>query len=197
MGSVSSSAVVAATEGEHYLKIIQPTRRSSVSNEPKIKETSASDDGKGAVKVTVVFNARILKQISYETLWNNFLESPSNSFALNFAETSTLLTESMKSGNINSENTKPVDASKVRETVESYIELVKDLSGSSSASAIDFMSICSSVLLLSNVPIEVKVDKLFEWITMGEGEDSFSFDDFFVAINSFERGICVSASKFY
>ena len=79
--------------------------------------------------------------------------------------------KSKKSGNINSEDAKPLDASKVQEAIRSYVELLKELNGTSSASAVDFMSLCSSILLLSNVPIEVKVDKLFEWITMGEGED--------------------------
>lgn len=191
MGSGSSSAVATASEGELFLRITQPARKSSVATGPVSKETSP-DDGKGAAKVTVAYKARILKLINYETLWNNFLEGPSNTFALSFAEMTVLLTESMKSGNINSEDAKPLDASKVQEAIRSYVELLKELNGTSSASAVDFMSLCSSILLLSNVPIEVKVDKLFEWITMGEGEDSFSFDDFFVAINSFERGIYLS-----
>ena len=198
MGSGSSSAVATASEGELFLRIAQPARKSSVVTGSASKETSASDDGKGATKVAVAYKARILKLINYETLWNNFLEGPSNTFALSFAEMTVLLTESMKSGNTNSEDAKPLDASKVQEAIKSYIELLKELNGTSSATAVDFMSLCSSILLLSNVPIEVKVDKLFEWITMGEGEDSFSFDDFFVAINSFERGIylCNSISRY-
>ena len=203
MGSSSSSATSSAAgdraEGDHLFRITESTRRTSVLTKNKDDATAETD--RGSSNAAITYRARILKLVSHEALWTNFLESPASSFALTFTETSALLTDSIKkSTNSDLEGMKPYDSAAIKEAVKSYLELVKELNGSaasSSASVIDFMSLCSSVLLLSNVPIEMKVDKLFEWITMGEGEDSFEFDEFYVALNSFEKGICTSVKISY
>ena len=203
MGSSSSSATSSAAgdraEGDHLFRITESARRTSVLTKNKDDATAESD--KGSSNAAITYRARILKLVSHEALWSNFLESPASSFALTFTETSALLTDSIKkSTNSDLEGMKPYDSAAIKEAVKSYLELVKELNGSaasSSASVIDFMSLCSSVLLLSNVPIEMKVDKLFEWITMGEGEDSFEFDEFYVALNSFEKGMSTSVKISY
>ena len=68
------------------------------------------------------------------------------------------------------------------------MELIKEFSVSDTANVIDFMSLCSSVLLLNNAPIERKVDQLFDWITMSDENDFYVFQDLFVTLNSVEKG---------
>jgi hypothetical protein len=193
MGNSSSSLSTVAggeLEGEHFLRITQPTRKQSVIELSKSKEVSATNPSKGLSKVEVIYKARIIKCLSCEILWNNFLSGPVNSFALTFAETSALLLESLKcgNGNVSSGEFNISNPSDAQAAIDSYLELIKEANGTTSPNVVDFMSLCSSVLLLSSAPIETKVDKLFEWITIGEGNDYFVFEDLFVALNSFERG---------
>lgn len=192
MGNSSSSLSTVAggeLEGEHFLRITQPTRKQSVIELSKSKEVTATNASKGLSKVEVIYKARVVKWLSCEILWNNFLSGPVNSFALTFAETTALLQESLKAANGKASGdfdlTNPADA---QAAIDSYLELIKESNGTTSPNVVDFMSLCSSVLLLSSAPIETKVDKLFEWITIGEGNDYFLFEDLFVALNSFERG---------
>jgi hypothetical protein len=193
MGSSSSysgSAAGSELEGEHFLRITQTTRKQSVIELSRSKESASKSDTKGLSKVEICFKARIVKYVSPEAMWKNFLTSSSNSFALTYAEASSLLLDSMKPRNSNS-STEEILLSDPRESqaaVDSYIGLIKELSVGDTANVIDFMSLCSSVLLLSNAPLERKVDQLFDWITIGDENDFYDFQDLFVTLNSVEKG---------
>ena len=193
MGSSSSysgSAAGSELEGEHFLRITQTTRKQSVIELSRSKENASKSDMKGLSKVEVCFKARIVKYVSPEALWKNFLTCSSNSFALTYAEATSLLLDSIKPRNSNSSTEEVLlsDPKESQAAVDSYIELIKELSVGDTANVIDFMSLCSSVLLLSNAPIERKVDQLFDWITIGDENDFYNFQDLFVTLNSVEKG---------
>jgi hypothetical protein len=193
MGSSSSysgSAAGSELEGEHFLRITQTTRKQSVIELSRSKENASKSDIKGLSKVEICFKARIVKYVSSDALWKNFLTCSSNSFALTYAEATSLLLDSIKPRNSNSSTEEILlsDPKESQAAIDSYIELIKELSVGDTANVIDFMSLCSSVLLLSNAPLERKVDQLFDWITIGDGNDFYNFQDFFVTLNSVEIG---------
>jgi hypothetical protein len=128
--------------------------------------------------------ARILKTVSFSLLWENFLSGVSSSFALTHAEATTLLLDSLPAED---EEGHRVDFAQATNDVKSYLTLVEELSHQ--GSSIDVMSLCSSALLLSRVPIEIKADLLFSWILLDPEASAYSFDDFFLAMKSFERGL--------
>jgi hypothetical protein len=84
---------------------------------------------------------------------------------------------------------KNVDKKVFEVETKEYIALVEELSQGDLSKTIDFMSLCSSVLFLSDISIEVKADQLFAWIALDLESSAFNFDDFFVAMKSFERGL--------
>jgi hypothetical protein len=193
MGSSSSysgSAAGSELEGEHFLRITQTTRKQSVIELSRSKENASKSDTKGLSKLEICFKARIMKYVSPDALWKNFLTCSSSSFALTYAEASSLLLDSIKPRNSNSsiEELLLSDPKELQAAVDSYIELIKELSVGDPANVIDFMSLCSSVLLLSNAPLERKVDQLFDWITIGDENDFYNFQDLFVTLNSVEKG---------
>ena len=53
------------------------------------------------------------------------------------------------------------------------------------------MAVCSSVLLFADNTIEYKIDWLYQWITIAQNADAFDFRQFFVAMSSFERYVCM------
>jgi WD40 repeat protein len=210
-------------EGEHLLRITEGNSKKPAAavtgkegaaggGPAPVEKKSAPDDKASAVKVMV--RAKILLSISYETLWENFLLSTSNSFAISTAEAASLLAQSLKPDVLLA----PADAGAsggdgkalTQADIDAYIELVKecyhknavvtppqakDAAAAAVAAAegpgpvpIDFMAVCSSVLLLNDAPLEMKLDRLFEWITMGEKE-YIEFNDMWVAVTSFERGL--------
>jgi hypothetical protein len=185
MGASSSKSA----EGRHFFSITQPSRkrRNSLGSDDDVEKLASNT-------VIITSRARILKYVSYELLWSNFLSGPANSFALTVAEASLLLTDSIKDPEKgdSSDDKRPLD-SEIQADVNSYMELLKELNGKSVA-FIDFMTLCSSVMFLSQDPIEVKIDKLFEWITMGI-EEFFQFDELLIAVNSFEKGLSSAMGK--
>ena len=188
--SYSSNAAGSELEGEHFLKITQTTRKQSVIELSRNKGNASKSDVKGLSKVEICFKARIVKYVSPEALWTNFLTCSSNSFALTYAEASSLLLDSMRPRNSNSSSdeiflSEPKEA---QAAIDSFMELIKELSVGDTANVIDFMSLCSSILLLNNAPIERKVDQLFDWITMGDENEFYIFQDLFVTLNSVEKG---------
>jgi hypothetical protein len=156
-------------EGEHYNLLINPNKN---------KETT--------VKPTRInHRARILKRIPSDALWNTFLNGSTDSFALTQAEATTLLLESVTQY----ATANKIEMKTLEGEIKEYITLVEELSTGDMSKTIDFMSLLSSVLLLSDVAIENKTDLLFDWIALEPGSSDFSFDAFFIAMKSFERGL--------
>ena len=156
------------------------------------KPTTGGD--KGPV-VKIVPRAKVLKNVSHELLWDNFLCSQANSFVISTSDTSALLAASLKPDILAAEASSAggggTDAAGKgsQADIDAYIELVKEVSHIKEGPVpIDFMSLCSSVLLLSDSPLEMKLDRLFEWITMGEKE-YIEFNEMWMAMTSFERGL--------
>lgn len=170
MGLTSSNQV--APEGEQFNIIINPGRK--------------FDSSKLVHGVSISPRAKILKMISFSTLWDNFLNSPASSFALTQAEVSSLLLDSI---DFEAHDGSKNDRNQVLKDIKVYIDLLEELSHNSSSKIIDFMAVCSSVLFLSYISIKIKSDQLFSWIVLDPESNQFSFDDFFLAMKSFERGL--------
>lgn len=131
----------------------------------------------------VVLNSRakkLLPSLSLSTLWENFLCSANSSFAVTPAEAKALLVSSL---------TQPTDVSGA--IADDYLKQVIELSSSGLAAGaasssgslshskavptLDMMSIISATLLLSDLNLEEKIDRLFLFVALDESADSFSF----------------------
>lgn len=78
-----------------------------------------------------------------------------------------------------------------------YVELLRELTDAE-MKYLDFMSVMSSVLFLSDLQVEAKIDVIFSYIALGkttEFHQSFSFEDFLVALSSFESGLSFAMGK--
>eukprot|EP01038_Epipyxis_sp_PR26KG_P010144 gene10144-13646_t len=191
MGVTSSSNSPNSTplEGEHFSVIIKSAGVGG-------KKVS----GKSSALVPIHSRAAIIKSLSYAILWESFLDSSYETFALTTSETTLLLKESLIRSDIaacSNGNKRQLSESDVNVLVKNYVDLVTELSEKDTNKTFDFMAICSSVLLLSATPVEQLADQLFEWIVLGEDEhpDEFSFDQFLVALSSFERGLSNAIGK--
>jgi hypothetical protein len=63
-----------------------------------------------------------------------------------------------------------------------------ELSSSINSKYFDFLAICSSVLMISEDHLEVKIDQLFTWIDLNLDND-VSFEEFYLALSSYETGL--------
>jgi hypothetical protein len=67
------------------------------------------------------------------------------------------------------------DEEKAAQDIAQYIELVEELSEKDvSPQILDFMAVCSSVLLFADNTIEYKIDWLYQWITIGKSKIEWS-----------------------
>ena len=112
---------------------------------------------------------------------NKFLESSAVSFALTPAELTALLTVSLV------DDLAEGEIAAAGGEISSYIELIKELV--EPLKFIDFMSVLSGVMLLSDRQIETKIEYIFKYIALGSGHDCFSSEDFLIALRSFESGL--------
>ena len=86
------------------------------------------------------------------------------------------------------------NAKELEEDILSYVTLLNELY-EPDPQAYDVMSVCGSILLLSEIPLEEKIDILFSWMRMDDShdhntsEESLSFDDFYLSLVSLEKGL--------
>lgn len=189
MGAVASSNKAQQPEGEHFTQMLKPSvgkNQVSVAGGKRIKEKPQN------VKISP--RARIIKMIQCDLMWDNFLASASSSFALTPTEASAILLESLIASDVDSGF---VDSKLASADVAAYIELIIELAEKEkdAVKGIDFLALCSSVLLLSPITIESKIDMMFLWIVLDEHRDRFNFDEFFVALTSFEKGLSHAMGK--
>lgn len=191
MGVTSSSSKQENGEGAHFINILKPPskataapRESAAGGGPASSSAAPSGGSKRVEKVpvTVHASAAVVKNIECVQLWDEFLSGPTNSFALTPAETAAIL---LKARALDSPDGSHVS----KQSVDSYLALVQELSENDKTKALDFMAICSSVLLLSPATIEAKIDLLFMFISLADSASDFGFEEFFVALTSFERGL--------
>jgi hypothetical protein len=182
----SSSSTDKHPEGEYFASII--------------KSSSSSKKMIDLDKESVEINPRaiLLKYLSHSKLWDVFLESPFNSFVLTPAELTNFIMDAFTDDVIPDDpsNILPKMTNK-QSCVKSYVELVQEMSETDQAKVIDVMAVISSVLLLSKTPIEMKIDQLFLWITLSDQRVGFGFEDFLVALTSFERGLSHALGQQY
>lgn len=171
-------------EGELYMQLVNPGKR-PVSGISSKGENSSQ-------KISISTKARLIRKINHIDLWENFIKSQFMTFALTPAELSGLLIETM----LQLHNSK--DKSLVEEVeaeVKDYLEVVGEICEKDHVKSIDFMAVVSSILLLNPIPIEIKIDQLFQFIQLNPSSHEFGFDDFLVALTSFEKGISYALNK--
>jgi hypothetical protein len=193
-----------------------PPEGSQFSNLLKPPKKEANPSGKGVIirKITAQLHekAKILKRIDVPLLWDNFLCGPYSSFVLSPAEATAILQESAsidegaEDVGFAGESTGGAadESPEVKAEVAAYLELLAQLMEKDSIRAIDFMSIMASALLISRVDLFLKIDYLYQWMTLSgdPNEDmddmddddhvaaeGISFDMFFVSLISIERGL--------
>lgn len=172
------------SEGAHFSKIINPSK-ASIPKKKSIDEQAHNSKPVPKFNELIKHEARIIKLIDNEKLWVNFLSGSTFSFAVSHAEATALLKSSLKDG------IDQMVAIKLDDVISGYLNLISQLSEKdASPKTIDFMSILSASMFLNNdISLEDKIDKLFFWVTLEDHAEDFKFDQFFIAITSFERGL--------
>ena len=165
---------------------------------PEIQSTENKSQKKKN-KCMLDARAKILKKVSWEKLWEKFLSSTSTSFALSSSEAAALLRECIALDGTSAPASAGSDDSTVDADIAKYIDMVDALEeqyrlknvkvNMGGAKVVDFMALVSSVLLLGSTPFEDKIDQLFKWIVLSAENDEMGFQDFIVAMSSFERGL--------
>lgn len=72
--------------------------------------------------------------------------------------------------------------------IQEYIEFIQELSATINSKYFDFLAVCSSVLMISEDHLELKIDQLFTWIDLNLDND-VSFEEFYLALSSYETGL--------
>jgi len=108
-------------------------------------------------------------------------------------------TDVATSGTSTSANSNANQPSKeeITSQVAMYIEFLKELN-EPEYKYIDFMSVLSSVMLLSDTPLESKIDLIFSYTALGKAtayHQTFTMDDFLIALRSFESGLSFAMGR--
>lgn len=202
MGIASSSNSGANSgEGEHFVQIVNPQRI-----RPSTPSSSATKSGGENAKekdkrLGIDLRARILRRIPYDYLWDAFLDQGFQSFALTPAEMQAVLEVAAMNSVTNpvtggedggdpalSKSKVKTEQAAIDQEIKDFLALIGELDPSKT---FDFMAVCSATLFFSEVQLETKVDQLYTWILLDPSEipNGFCFEDFLVAISSFERGV--------
>jgi hypothetical protein len=72
--------------------------------------------------------------------------------------------------------------------IQDYVSFIQELSANINSKYFDFLAICSSVLIVSEDHLEIKIDQLFTWIDLNLDND-VSFEEFYLALSSYETGL--------
>jgi hypothetical protein len=201
---VASSQNSNNDDGKIYFQLINPLKVSSSSSV--------------ATKLTISHRARIIKKLDHNLLWDNFLKSQFMTFALTPAELHGLLVETMLPSSPSSASLSSVTSSfssvavpvssdapggkdkttkaLVEAEIKDYVDQVMEVVEKDHVKSIDFMSVLSSVVLLSSdIPLELKIDILFQYILLNPSSHDFSFEDFLVGVSSFDKGIAYAMNE--
>lgn len=189
-------------QGDHYSQLLYPATASSHKQGRRSagqggEDAAASGAGAGTGGcVLLAPRASVLKNLSWESLWQNFLDGSASSFALTPAEATALLLASAAAPDSDAGTTGQgkLGTTALEKDVKNYITLVGELSEKDIGSSIDFMAVCSSVLLLGEDTIESKADQLYSWIVLRHVEE-FNYEEFVVAMASFDRGVSHALGK--
>lgn len=197
-----SSSTLTGKEGEHFAQLINPTKYKPEGSSPSKSEKNEKQEVISK-SLGIDPRARVIKKVDSNVLWDKFISSAFNSFALTPTEMESLLQDTLiysqenplSSSSANASTNDATQAKKKNQAaieveIKDLINLILELSEKDTSKTIDFMSICSASLLLnSNLIIEMKIDVLFQWIKLNPETNEFSFEDFIVSLFSFERGV--------
>jgi len=136
--------------------------------------------------VEIHHRCRVLKKISWETLWIKFLGSSSTSFAIAPPELTYLLENSVHE-NID------IATDDLKAEIKDYLEFVKERNSLgnediSQSKYMDFVTVFTSVLLISDDHLEEKIDQLFG-LTDFNDDGNIQLDELYLTVTSVERGL--------
>jgi hypothetical protein len=169
-------------------------------------------------KVTISNRARIIKKLDHNLLWENFLKSQFMTFALTPAELHGLLVETLLPTSPSTVSLSSVSSSSssvavpvasdasggkdktikalVEAEIKDYLDQVMEVVEKDHVKSIDFMAVLSSIVLLSSdIPLELKIDILYQFILLNPSSHDFSFEDFLVGVSSFDKGIAYGMNE--
>eukprot|EP01040_Poterioochromonas_malhamensis_P009806 gene9806-10650_t len=184
-------------ERDIYLQLITPQKSlSSASLRPA--SASSSSPGNGS-KCFISHKARIMRKLNYVDVWEAFLQSQFMTFALTPAEAKEILTqvatrELSSRSELNGVRDKSL-VDEIEQEIKDYLDIIQEINEKDGIKSIDVMAVISSILLLNSVPIEIKIDQLFQFIQLNPLVHDFTAEDFLVALSSFERGVSFALGK--
>mmetsp|Transcript_9925 Transcript_9925/g.14948 ORF Transcript_9925/g.14948 Transcript_9925/m.14948 type:complete len:2471 (-) Transcript_9925:176-7588(-) len=126
--------------------------------------------------------AGVIRKIDWNLLWNNFINSSSASFAVAVPEMISLLEASIR----DDEDTS-FDINIVKNEIQEYIAFVQETT-EPKLKVLDFLAICSSILICSDDHLGTKIDTLFMWIDLNM-HNNITLDELYIGVASFERGL--------
>ena len=78
--------------------------------------------------------------------------------------------------------------------IKDYIEFIQEIMEPTSCKILDFLSVCSSVLILSEDHLDSKIDMIFSWIDLNLDND-ISFEELYLGTCSFEIGLSLAMGR--
>jgi WD40 repeat protein len=187
MGITTSVDSKNNSEGDVYAHIINPGKTRPLSG-----TSMRPGDTPILQKIALSPKAKIIRKLNHIDLWENFIKSQFMTFALTPAELQSLLHDTAIQY-LDSKEKGSID--EVDNEIKEYLELINEICEKDHVKSIDFMAVVSSILLLNPIPIEIKIDSLFQFIQLNPMTREFNFEDFLVALTSFEKGISFALNK--
>ena len=143
--------------------------------------------GKRAAKdpIAIAKRAELLQQVTYDSLWQNFLDSTADSFAI--VQSDVLTAMKTAGGLLNGDI---IDSKEIAvDKIKSYTELWMENTGKKS---IDFMAIyITSILLNDYVDVDTKIDLLYDCIDLST-TNGFDENELYIALSSMELGLSIA-----
>ena len=178
-------------DSQHWAQLLSPMRRGVHAH---IKDSHAGADSitegehhaHGSQNrpgiMTLGPKSKVLRMLCHTKMMSSFLESSADSFALTPNELIALLLSSPL------DSLSETELETMKEEVVAYVDRIKELI--LPFKYIDFMSMLSAVMFVSDLQIEAKIDFVYSYIALGsDGHDDFRYEDFTIALRSFEMGL--------
>eukprot|EP01031_Cornospumella_fuschlensis_P032817 gene32816-39677_t len=140
IASSNSASPGLAGEGEHFNILVNPGKRISSTSTDDAEGVPASSSSVGTTNKKIMLHpkSRILKSVGFEDLWNAFLASALNSFALTPAELQSLFSDIIHLSP-SEKNSNKKEVALLESEVKDYIALLVELSEKDTSKTMDFM----------------------------------------------------------
>ena len=184
-------------DSQHWAQLLSPMKRGPHAHLQEYHATVESlTDGEhhahGAQGrpgiMTLGPKSKVLRKLCHSKMMIHFLESSAESFALTPNELIALLLSSPL------DTLTVTEKETIKDEIAAYVDRIKELA--QPFKYIDFMSVLSAVMFVSDLQIETKIDFVYKYIALGlDGHDDFRYEDFMIALRSFEMGLSHAMDK--